>query len=400
MPSTFAQRPLWGLFLVSKPWLGVAALAVLSACAPQEPAPAPVRAVKLLTVGESPLQAQQEYAGEVRAKVESRLGFRVAGKLVERSAQLGQHVQAGQLLAQLDAQDYQLGAAAARAQVAAAQTQHDLAAADYQRFAQLKAQNFISGAELDRRETALKAARSTLQQAQAQAQAQGNQAQYTRLVADAPGVITAIEAEPGQVVAAGTPVVRLAQDGARDVVFAVPEDKVARLKAGEGVSVRTWATGATLPGQVREVAASADPVTRTFTVKVQIDPTTAPPLGSTVHVAPQALAASSLQAIKLPTTALRQEGQATAVWVYEADKGTVRSQVVQVATADGNEAVIVGGLTPGMQVVSTGVHVLTPGQKVVVYQEKSAVAQTNQAQVATKTIVNQAVLPASAAPAQ
>ena len=122
MPSTFAQRPLWGLFLVSKPWLGVAALAVLSACAPQEPAPAPVRAVKLLTVGESPLQAQQEYAGEVRAKVESRLGFRVAGKLVERSAQLGQHVQAGQLLAQLDAQDYQLGAAAARAQVAAAQT--------------------------------------------------------------------------------------------------------------------------------------------------------------------------------------------------------------------------------------------------------------------------------------
>ena len=135
-----------------------------------------------------------------------------------------------------------------------------------------------------------------------------------------------------------------------------------------------------------EVSADA----RTFTVKVKIDPATAPPLGSTVHVVPQALAAKGLQAIKLPTTALRQEGQATAVWVYEADKGTVRSQVVQVATADGNDAVIVGGLTPGMQVVSTGVHVLTPGQKVVVFQQKSAPGQSGQAQAATKSGANQA----------
>jgi multidrug efflux system membrane fusion protein len=114
-----------------------------------------------------------------------------------------------------------------------------------------------------------------------------------------------------------------------------------------------------------------------------------------VHVVPQALAAKGLQAIKLPTTALRQEGQATAVWVYEADKGTVRSQVVQVATADGNDAVIVGGLTPGMQVVSTGVHVLTPGQKVVVFQQKSAPGQSGQAQAATKTVANGAAAAAA-----
>ena len=299
------------------------------------------------------------------------------------------------MLAQIDPQDYQLSAAAARAQVAAAQTQYELAAADFQRFGKLKEQNFISGAELERRESALKAARSQLQQAQAQAQAQGNQAQYTRLQADASGVVTGIDAEPGQVLAAGTPVLRLAHDGARDVVIAVPEDKVTRLEPGQPVQVRTWSTGESLPGTVREVAASADPVTRTFTVKVKIDPANAPPLGSTVHVVPQALAAKGLQAIKLPTTALRQEGQATAVWVYEADKGTVRSQVVQVATADGNDAVIVGGLTPGMQVVSTGVHVLTPGQKVVVFQQKSAPGQSGQAQAATKTVANDAAAAAA-----
>lgn len=399
MRTSSALRPRQGLFLVSatgaQAAAAAAALALLAACTPAEPVAEPVRAVKLLTVGASALQAEQEYAGEVRARVESRLGFRVAGKLVERPVQLGQRVQAGQVLAQLDAQDYQLSAAAARAQVAAAQTQYDLAAADFQRFAKLQAQNFISGAELERRESALKAARSQLQQAQAQAQAQGNQAQYTRLLADAAGVITGIEAEPGQVVAAGTPVLRLAQDGARDVVFAVPEDKVARLRVGQPVQVRAWATGASLLGTVREVAASADPVTRTFTVKVDIAAAGAPPLGSTVYVAPQALAAQGQQALKLPTTALRQEGQATAVWVYEADKGTVRSQVVQVATADGNEAVIVGGLTPGMQVVSTGVHVLTPGQKVVVYEQKSAPGQSGQARAATKTVATDAAAAAA-----
>ncbi len=382
MRTSSAAQPRKGLFGV------LALLSLVAACSQPEPPPEPVRAVKLLTVGASELQTVQEYAGEVRAGVESRLGFRVAGKLVERPVQLGQRVQAGQVLAQIDPQDYQLSAAAARAQVAAAQTQYDLAAADYQRYGKLREQNFISGAELERRETTLKAARSSLQQAQAQAQAQGNQAQYTRLQADASGVVTGIDAEPGQVLAAGTPVVRLAHDGARDVVIAVPEDKVTRLQPGQPVQVRAWSTDESLLGTVREVAASADPVTRTFTVKVKIDPASAPPLGSTVHVVPQALAAKGAQAIKLPTTALRQEGQATAVWVYEADKGTLRSQVVQVATADGNEAVIVGGLTPGMQVVSTGVHVLTPGQKVVVYQEKTAPGQSGQAQAATKTVAS------------
>lgn len=367
-------------------------LLLLAGCSRPAPPPEPVRAVKLVTVGEVPLQTHLEYAGEVRARVESRLGFRVAGKIVQRQAELGQRVQAGQVLAQLDPRDYALAAQAARAQVAAAATQRDLAAADFERFSKLRAQNFISGAELDRREAALKGAQATLDQARAQLAAQGNQEEYTRLAADAAGVVTGIDAEPGQVVAAGTPVVRIARDGPRDAVFSVPEDKVGQLRPGQPVRVRAWSQGTEMPGEVREVAASADPVTRTFQVKVAVQGGDVPPLGATVYVAPQALAREGVQAIKLPTSALRQEGGQTAVWVFEpageGGGGTVRSQPVQIATADGNEAVVAAGLAPGMRVVATGVHVLAPGQKVTVYQSKSAQAQAGQAQAAINAGAN------------
>jgi biotin carboxyl carrier protein len=134
-----------------------------------------------------------------------RLGFRVGGKIIKRQAELGQRVKAGQVLAQLDPQDFRLAADSARAQVAAATTNRDLAAADFKRYKELKEQNFISGAELERRETTLKAAQAQLEQAQSQFSVQGNQANYAALVADVSGVVTAIEAEPGQVVTAGAP---------------------------------------------------------------------------------------------------------------------------------------------------------------------------------------------------
>ena len=346
---------------------------LLTACTKPEPAPEPVRAVKVMTVGTGNLVSEYEYAGEVRPRVESRLGFRVAGKIVRRQAELGQRVKAGQVLAQIDAQDYRLAADAARAQVAAASTNRDLAAADFKRYAILKEQNFISGAELERRETTLKAAQAQLDQAKAQLASQGNQAEYANLIADAPGVVTAVEAEPGQVVAAGATVVRIARDGPRDVVFAVPEDKVAGIKPGSPVSVRVWASNAALAGTVREVSASADPVTRTYAVKTSLEGAAAPALGATAYVSPQSLQRAGA-AIKLPTSALRKEGQGTAVWVLDKATMTLRSQPVQVATADGNEAVIAAGLQPGMLVVSAGVHVLSPGQKVNIYQEKAVSA--------------------------
>ncbi|MEO7548201.1 MAG: efflux RND transporter periplasmic adaptor subunit [Ramlibacter sp.] len=367
------------------PVLAVSVLA-LAACTKPEPPQEPVRAVKVISVGASSFESGYEFSGEVRPRVESRLGFRVAGKIVRRQAELGQRVKAGQVLAQLDPQDFQLATDASRAQVAAASTNRDLAAADFKRFSVLKDQNFISGAELERRETTLKAAQAQLDQARAQLSSQGNQARYTTLVADVAGVITAIEAEPGQVVSAGTPVVRIAQDGARDVVFSVPEDKVTAVTPGSPVTVRIWAENRAVDGKVREVAASADPVTRTYPIKVALDASVQLPLGSTVYVSPQTLSHAGAQVIKLPTTALRQEGKGTSVWVLDKTTMTLKSQPVQITTADGNEAVVASGLQPGVLVVSAGVHVLSPGQKVTIYQEKVAAVPATSAQDATKSV--------------
>jgi hypothetical protein len=350
----------------------ICALLGLSACSPKQNTPEPIRAVKLMTVGASDLNVQGEYAAEVRARLETRLGFRVGGKILMRQVEVGQRVQAGQVLAQVDSQDFALAAQAAQAQVVGARSQRDLAAADFKRYEALLAQNFISAAELERRSAVLKAAQATLDQAMAQAQTQSNQATYTQLTAPTAGVITGVEAEPGQVVAAGQPVVRLAQEGPRDAVFAVPEHVVGRLKLGQKMSASVGNTNQVVQGQVREIGASADPVTRTFTVKLGLVKAESLPLGITLNVHAPQLAGSQSDVIKVPTNAIRQEGAQTAVWVFDPQTSTVASQAVQVATADGNEVVIAAGLMPGLQIVSTGVHVLSPGQKVSVYNANAA----------------------------
>ena len=314
--------------------------ALLSACSRPTPAEEPLRAVKVLTVGANTMQSGLEFSGEIRPRIESRLGFRVAGKLIRRHVELGQRVKAGQVLAQLDPQDYQLAVDAAQAQL----------------------------------------------------RSQRNQGAYATLVSDVAGVVTAVEADPGQVVSAGTPVVRVAQDGPRDAVFSVPEDKMAAVRQGSAVEVRIWPGQTVLFGKVREVSASADAVTRTYLIKVGLErkrDQPEPSLGATVTVVPQALGAQAAPVIKLPTSALRQEGQATAVWVLDKDSMTVKSQVVQIATADGNEAVVATGLQPGMAVVTAGVHVLSPGQKVMIYQDKSAKPIANTAQTSIHSGVTQ-----------
>ncbi len=370
------------------------ALTLLAACSKPAPAPEPIRSVKLVQVGASGLQAGAEYSGEVRARVESRLGFRVAGKIVKRQAEVGQRVKAGQILAQLDPQDYKLAADSARASLAAAATNRDLAAADFKRFQSLKEQNFISGAELERRETTLKAAQAQFEQAQAQLANVGNQVGYANLVADVSGVVTAVEAEQGQVVSAGSPVVRIAQDGPRDVVFNVPEDKIATVAVGAPAKARRWtgdaAAQADMSGKIRELAASADPLTRTYQVKLAMEASANLPLGSTVFVYPSSVYAG-VQAIKLPTSALMQSAQGSSqVWLLDKASMTVNPVVVQVATADGNEAVIASGVKNGDLVVSAGVHVLAPGQKVTIFQEKGSPALLNPAQSATKSVASSA----------
>ncbi len=366
-------------------------VALLAACSKPAPLPDPVRAVKIHTVGESGLQSGYEYSGEVRARVESRLGFRVAGKIIKRQAEVGQRVKAGQILAQLDPQDYKLAADGARAALAAATTNRDLAAADFKRFQSLKDQNFISGAELERRESVLKSAQAQVAQAQAGLANSGNQVGYANLVSDVSGIVTAVDAEVGQVVSPGSPVVRIAQDGARDVVFSVPEDKLASVAVGSAIKARRWAEGdgaisSELNGKIRELAASADPLTRTFQAKMSIDAAANLPLGATVYVFPSN-GAAGITAIKLPTSALMQNAQgASTVWRLDPATMTVNASIVQVATADGNEAVIASGVKPGDKIVSAGVHVLSPGLKVSIFNEKGQVAGINTAQSATKSV--------------
>jgi RND family efflux transporter MFP subunit len=348
------------------------------------PAEEPVRAVKVVSVGMDAQRSAVEYSGEVRARVESNLGFRVAGKIIRRQVELGRQVRAGEILAQLDPQDYKLSADAARAQLAAAATNRDLAAADFRRYKDLREQNFISSAELERRETTLKAAQAQFDQAQAQLSGQGNQLAYTNLVADVSGVVTAVAAEVGQVVAAGTPIVRIAQDGPRDVVFSVPEDKVQTVRVGSAAKLSLWASQQILRGTVREVAASADPVTRTYSVKLTVEGKEALPLGATVSVAAAAFAHGDTPVIKLPTSALLRDGNQAAVWILDAATMTVKLQPIVIATADGNDVIIGSGLVPGMQVVVAGVHVLQAGQKVTLYQVARADAAATPTPAAAK----------------
>jgi membrane fusion protein, multidrug efflux system len=347
--------------------LAVAVLATLTACgkgqAPQEP----VRAVKVLTVGESGSAVDLEFSGEVRARIESNLGFRVAGKVLSRPAEIGQRVKAGELLAQIDPQDYRVTADAAAAQLVAAQTNRDVAAADFKRYQDLHAQGFISAAELQRREAAYISAQAQWKQAQAQNSVQGNQSGYTRLLADGAGIVTSVDVSAGQVVAAGQPVVRLALDGPRDVVFSVPEDKLGLLKTGDKVKVRQWVDGKVLEAVVRDVSASADSVTRTFVAKAALPKDANPVLGSTVTVSLVLGVELAPKTIKLPTSALRLEAGATSVWVLDPSTMTVKAQAVEVNTAEGNDAVVTSGLQNGDQVVLSGVHVLTAGQKVSIF---------------------------------
>jgi RND family efflux transporter MFP subunit len=354
--------------------LALAAL-LLAGCSRPAAAPEPVRAVRTLTVGAEALTGATDYAAEVRARTEARLGFRVGGKLVRRTVELGDSVRAGQLLAQLDPQDLKLAQEAAQAGLLAAQTSHDQALADQRRTKDLHEQGFVSAAELERRDNALKAAAASLVQARAQVSVQGNQTGYAQLLADVSGVVTGIEAEPGAVLGAGSPVLRIAQDGARDVIFQVPEDRVKAVRAllarKNALAVTIWGADASLPATLRELAAAADPATRTFLAKADVGRADVR-LGqtATVRVAGAASAAAgAAPAIKVPLDAVAEQGGKNVVWLLDGASLTVQPQVVSLAAHEGRRAVVASGLNPGQEVVVAGVHALTPGQKVRRYVE-------------------------------
>lgn len=355
----------------------LAVCALLSACSHDERPAEPIRAVRTIVVGSGVSTGISEFAGEVRARVESRLGFRVGGKIVRRLVELGQPVRAGQILAQLDAQDLRLGQESARAGLLAAQAHYDQALADIKRFRELRAQGFISAAELEQRETGVKAAEASLQQARAQASVQGNQATYASLEADAAGVITSVDAEVGQVVAPGMPVLRLAHDGPRDVVFSVPEDRAAWLHAllgkRDALTIKPWGRAQTVLGTVREVSAAVDPVTRTFTVKADVGKADLT-LGQTVAVDVETEHVAG--AIRVPLTAVFEKAGKSSVWVLDANTMTVHLQPIVVAGVGADSVMVSSGLRSGQEVVTAGVHVLNPDQHVRRYVVASLAASS------------------------
>ncbi len=353
---------------------GVGLLAACSAPAPETPPP---RAVLVRSLQASATAAElRVYTGEVRARIEVDVGFRVGGKLVERKADVGAVVDDGALLAVLDPADARLAASAAQAAVAAAEADLALARSEHLRAQELAARNFVSSAVLDARRSALQAAEARLRQARAQAEAAANQAAYTRLEAPAAGVVTAVLAEPGQVLGAGQPVFRLARPEQREVLIHVPEGRAAALRVGMPAQVRAWATpGRDYAATVREIAPAADAATRTYAVRVAVpDADEGLALGATAS----ALFPASTEApvgLLLPLAAVtRASGKRDGgtVWVV-GDDAIVRPHAVEVAAWSEEGALVRGGLPAGARVVVAGVHTLVEGQTVRAVEEGAPV---------------------------
>ena len=346
---------------------------VLASCSRPVEKVEEIRPVRAMVVAAGTGKTIIELAGEIQPRYESQLGFRVGGKLIARKVEVGTLVKRGQVLMQLDPLDLQLAQSQAKAAVSATESTLALAKADLDRYRELRQKNFVSQALLDAKEAAYKSAIASHEQANAGLKVQANQSSYSTLYADADGVITAVQAEVGQVVAAGTPVVKLARTAEKEVRVSIPEDQIEVLRQVTDLAVKTWAnSNVAISGRLRELSPIADPATRTYTAKISL-PRAGPEirLGMTATVQ---FAAPALPGIHLPMTALLNSKEGTAVWVVES--GVVKLVPVQVASATGTDVLIAQGLSAGQSVVTAGVNQLRPGQKVsLLGQELSAISE-------------------------
>ncbi|MGA7478847.1 MAG: efflux RND transporter periplasmic adaptor subunit [Azonexus sp.] len=332
----------------------------LSACGSAETPPpvAPKVLVQPAGAGDAGVTV---YTGEIRARHEVDLAFRVGGKIAARLVDSGMMVKAGQPLARLDPADLQLSRQAAQAQVAAAESEFTTAGAERARYADLVAKRFVSQAAFDAKENAFRSAQARLEQARAQSRISGNQAEYGTLVAEHEGVITAVLADAGQVVSAGQPVFRLARPEEKEVAIAIPEGRLAELKAARQIAVSLWAQPElVMAGEIRELAAAADPATRTYAARIRIvNPAPAVALGMTARVI---LGSPSSAAIVVPLTAVVDNGKGPQVWVVDDGKAMIRPVEVAAFREDG--AAIASGLKAGEMVILTGQRRLVDGQAV------------------------------------
>lgn len=301
------------------------------------------------------------YAGEVRARHEFDLAFRVGGKIAARLVDAGAEVKAGQPLARLDPNDLALSAAAAKAQLAAAESDAATAQAEQKRYADLLTRKFISQSAFEAKDNAAKAAAARLRQAQAQANLSENQSSYGSLSSETPAVVAAVLADAGQVVAAGQPVFRLARPDEKEVAIAVPESRVAEFRRASSFVVTPWADAAlAIKGELRELSAVADPATRTYAARIRLkNPPPELRLGMTARVAQDTPANGPLS---VPLAAVIDRGQGARVLVV--NEGKVQERPVRVAAFREDVALINEGLKAGELVVAAGALRLTDGQAV------------------------------------
>jgi multidrug efflux system membrane fusion protein len=355
-------------------WLVAAAasfIVLASGCAKEESKPQTLRPVRTALVAEN---GSEEWvlSGEVRPRYETRLSFRLGGQMLARKVEVGDRVRSGQTVALLDARDTQLAESSARAQLAKAESEAALAEADLRRFTELRAKNFISQAEYDRREAQARQARELAAAARAQASQAANQVAYTTLVAPHAGVITSLEAETGQVLAAGQTVARLARAEELEVVVSVPEHRLHAFRKAKDYQVRLWsAPEKTYRGRLRELSPVADPASRTYSARISLQgEDNALAIGMTaelrVHAAADALP-------QIPLSALFHENGRPAVWVLEGDR--VRLVQVTPGEVSGNSVAIAAGLQAGQRIVTAGVSRLEEGQRVAL-TEPAAIAAT------------------------
>ncbi|MGZ8217958.1 efflux RND transporter periplasmic adaptor subunit [Methylomagnum sp.] len=339
-------------------------LVLLAGCSTPPENPELPRPVRVIQVGEAAAQPAAGFAGEITARRETALAFRIAGKLEARLVEVGDRVRKGQVAARLDADDYRLATQNLKAQLTAAKAEYEFSRADLTRYRDLLDQNIIAPPEFDRRETAYTTAKERVTALEAQLGQTANQLRYSELAAERDGVITGFTVEAGDVVAAGQPVARLAQLDEKEITLHVPEQRIAQVTPGQEVEVSLWSQDERrFRGSIREVAPAADPATRTYRVKAALlEGREQALLGMTATVW---LPAKEPAAAAIPRSAIfttHDDPKQPKVWRVDAD--TVRSTPVTLGTPLDGERIEVAGIAPGQTVVSAGVQRLIEGQAV------------------------------------
>ncbi|MGY2938496.1 RND family efflux transporter MFP subunit [Bradyrhizobium sp. GM6.1] len=298
--------------------------------------------------------SERGFTGTIGARVESNLGFRVAGKIVERLVSVGEQVKSGQPLMRIDETDLRLALAAKRNAVAAARAAVVQTDADERRYANLVSDGWTSKQRYEQAKAASDTAKAQLAAAEADAGVAENQATYSVLVADADGTVTQTLGEPGQVVSAGQPVVRVAQSGPREAVVALPE--TIRPAIGSLAEASLYGSDGRFTAHLRQLSDSADPQTRTYEARYVLGgDAAAAPLGATITI--RLASQGSQPEVQVPLGAVLDDGRKTGVWVFDGGTSTVRFHTIKLVRVTSENAVI-SGLSSGDRVVSLGAHLL------------------------------------------